>query len=264
MWPRFRNVLREFGATAGLLYLADRALRGLSQGMGLYVYELMCQPIDERPVLPARMSNSIAFRTIERGGIELDLMPARPEIKQARYEAGARCLGVERNGVLVGYVWLSLGDYAEDEVRCIYGLPHGGDAAFDFDLYVFPEHRMGIGFAAIWHAGKQYLHSLGVRGSYSRMARFNLPSRRAHLRMGSRIIGRVLVLRLWALEILLATVWPFCSVTWGPRSHRPRLRLPPLPAASAAPASSRARDLNVASRESAAGTATGSEPRGAP
>lgn len=236
MWGKLTAALREFGIVSGLLYVADRALRALSPRCGLYMYELMCQPIDGKPILPERMGRNIAFRMIGRDDADVARMPARPDIVAARYDSGALCLGVERRGALLGYVWLSFADYDEDEVRCTYGLPGGGAAAFDFDLYLFPEHRMGTGFAAIWHAATEYLHGIGVRGSYSRMTRFNLPSRRSHLRMGSRIVGRALFVQLWQLEMMVATVRPIFSVTWGARSRRPRLRLPGLPASPQAAA----------------------------
>lgn len=58
MWTKFLGALHEFGTAAGLLYLADRALRRLSQRAGLHVYELMCQPINGQPMLPARISRN--------------------------------------------------------------------------------------------------------------------------------------------------------------------------------------------------------------
>ncbi|MCW5632286.1 MAG: hypothetical protein KIT17_03040 [Rubrivivax sp.] len=231
MWEKLGAALREFGAAAGLLYLIDRALRRLSPRTGLVVYELMCQPIDGRPLLPERMARHIEFREIERGHPDVDRMPARPEIKQARFDNGARCLGVQRKGVLLGYLWLSPGNYAEDEVRCVYALPVGGRAVFDFDLYLFPEHRMGTGFVALWHAANRYLHGLGVQASYSRMTRFNVASRRAHLRLGSLIVGRAFFVQLWRLEVMLASLRPYFALSWGARARGPLLRLPPLPAA---------------------------------
>lgn len=224
--------MREFGPLAGSLYLLDRLLRSAHSGCGLFVYELMLQPVNAKPLLSERLARNISFREIAEGDEVVQRMPARPEIKRARFANGARCVGVERKGELLGYIWLSFEDYEEDEVRCTYCLPRDPAtppcAVFDFDLYVFPEHRMGIGFLAIWHAASRYLHEQGVRGSCSRMTRFNLASRRAHLRLGSIVTGRALFVRAGSLELMAATLPPYVAVTWRP-DRRVKLRLPPLP-----------------------------------
>ena len=235
MLKKIDGVVREFGLGAGMLYLLDRALRALPGRCGLYVYEMMVQPTAGKALLPERLARNISFREIEADDPVVQRMPARPEIKDARYARGARCLGVERKGELLGYIWLSFDAYEEDEVRCTYCLPQrqdsGLDSVFDFDLYVFPEHRMGIAFVAIWHAASAYLRGLGVRGSHSRMTRFNLASRRAHLRLGSVVTGRAVFLQLGAVECMASTLHPFVALTWSP-SRRVRLRLPALPMAA--------------------------------
>lgn len=223
------SVLREFGVTVGLLYLLDRALRTLPGGCALHVYEFMVQRVDDGlRLLPERFSRHIVLREMARGDATLDRLPARPEIKAARFAQGAWCVGVERKGELLGCMWLIAGTYAEDEVRCDYRLPaapagQAADCVFDFDLYLFPEHRMGTGFAALWQAAGSHLQARGVQRSYSRMTRFNLASRRAHLRLGSEVVGRAAFLRLGRLEFMLSSLRPFAAVTW---SRRVELRLP--------------------------------------
>lgn len=238
MLAKLAGVLRDFGPVAGTLYLLDRVLRRLHPRCGLHVYELMLQAVDAKPLLPERIARHITFRVVAEDDPAVQRMPARPEIKRARFASGARCLGVERRGELLGYIWLSFGDYHEDEVRCTYCLPRDTsgrpEGAFDFDLYVFPEHRMGLGFVAIWHAACAYLHGQGVRGSYSRMTRFNLASRRAHLRLGSKITGRAWFLSVGALELMAATRPPYAALTWG--TQRVRLRMAAMPGPVALPA----------------------------
>ncbi|MEZ5566595.1 MAG: hypothetical protein R3F24_14295, partial [Gammaproteobacteria bacterium] len=114
--------------------------------------------------------------------------------------------------------------YVEDEARCIYELAEPEIAVFDFDLYVLPEHRMGIAFLGIWHGASKYLHDRGIRYTCSRMTRFNLASRRAHARLGSMRIGRAIFFQAWQVQLLLATISPFVALTWHPRQC-PRLIL---------------------------------------
>jgi hypothetical protein len=221
------GVFRDFGPWAGVLYLVDRALRLLPGGCGLFVYELFVQPIASLPSLPARLARDITWREIAADDEAVHHMPARAQIKQQRFANGARCLGVWRRDEWLGYLWLSFTDYDEDEVRCTYGLPRPAAAeatsAFDFDLHVLPAHRMGIGFLALWHAAGHFLRERGVGWSYSRMTRFNLASRRAHLRLGARVAGRAVFLRLGRAELMLATLHPYLALTFGGRA---RLRLP--------------------------------------
>jgi hypothetical protein len=115
--------------------------------------------------------------------------------------------------------------YREDEVRCTFRLPDPAHSVFDFDLYVLPNHRAGIGFLAVWQGFNIYQRQRGVDMSYSRMTRFNLPSRRAHARLGARCVGRLLVLRIGLLELTLATMHPFVAMTWR-ADKRIEIRLP--------------------------------------
>ena len=219
---RLRGPFREFGFGVGLLYMVDRLLLAVSPRCGLYVYELMAQAVTGKPLLPAGLARNLRFAEISAGHPDIDLMPARVEIKAQRFDQGARCLGVYRQDELIGYVWFCRDRYDEDEVRCRYELAEPATSVFDFDLVVMPKHRMGIGFVAVWDAANRFLTAQGVRHTFSRMTRFNLASRRAHARLGARCVARASVLRLGLIELLVATVAPYVACSWG---GRVRLRL---------------------------------------
>ena len=210
---RLLGPLREFGFGAGLLYMADRVLRAVSPRWGLYVYELLAQPVIGKPLLPAGLARKLRSAEISAGHPDLALMPAFEHIKSARFEQGARCLGVYKLDELIGYVWFCRNRYDEDEVRCRYVLADPGTGIFDFDLVVMPKHRMGIGFVAVWDAANRFLAAQGVSHTFSRMTRFNLSSRRAHARMGARCVGRATFLQLGRLELMLASVPPYVACT---------------------------------------------------
>ena len=224
MFRRVIGPFKEFGLPAGALYVVDRLLRSLSPRLGLYVYELMVQPITGNALLPPNLTKNLQFAEISRGHPDISLMPAREEIKAQRFEQGARCLGVYRKGCLIGYIWFSFGRYEEDEVRCTYELVDAARSVFDFDLYVLQEHRMGIGFMAIWHGANEYLRERGVQYTFSRLTRFNVASRRSHAHLGWRCAGRALFVKAWAVEAMFATVAPYVTLTCSRRVH---LRLAP-------------------------------------
>lgn len=227
MLHKLAGVYREYGFSLGLLYGVDRALQRLSSRMRLYAYHLMVQPIGDKPLIPARFAKHLEIREIKRGDPEVALMPARVEIKEARFAQRAVCLGAYREGRFIGYLWFCRGAYEEDEVRCTYVVTPESEAVFDFDFYIFPEHRMGLAFAALWQRASEYLRARGIRHSFSRLTQFNMSSRRAHDHLGWQALGRAIFLQLGPLELMAATLPPYLHVSL-PRTKRVQLRLAPL------------------------------------
>ena len=224
MLARMLSPFEEFGPSAGAIYCADRVLQRLSPKLRLYFYELLEQPIPEEPLLPPRLAKWLELREIHAGAPELAQMPARPDIKASRFRQEAICLAAFLKDEFVGHIWFCFRAYQEDEVRCTFLLPDEKHSVFDFDLYVFPEHRLGLGFVGIWNAANAFLRSRGVHRSYSRLTRFNLASRQAHRRLGARCIGRMLVLQLGKAEFTLATLPPYVHVSLSD-SDRAQLKL---------------------------------------
>ena len=218
------DLYKQYGLVTGFFYGIDRLLQRLSSRLRLYAYQIMVQPITGQALLPERFARRLEFREIRRGDPGVALMPARTEIKEARFAQNAVCLGAYRDGRLIGYLWFCYGRYDEDEARCTYVVTPKGEAIFDYDLYVLPEHRMGFAFAGIWHGANEYLRKRGIRYSFSRYTRFNLASRRAHERLGGRPVGSAVFLHLGPIQLMAATLWPFLHLAWSP-SRRVTLRL---------------------------------------
>ena len=219
------NPLREFGPWSGILYIIDRGLEAVSPNLRLFVYEIMVQPIRNEPLAPPRWVKSLTFREIDRGDPLLALMPAREEVKEQRYKQRAKCLGAFKEGKLIGYIWFASGAYQEDEVKCTFVLTASAESVFDFDLYLFPEHRMGLGFVGLWNGANEYLRGRGVRYTFSRVSRFNVGSRRAHDRLGWVRVCTTIFLKLWRFELMFATIYPYFHVSLG--SNRVCLKLRP-------------------------------------
>ena len=225
MWHKVISPFKEFGVGAGALYALDRVLRRISPHLGLFVYEMMVQPITDKPMLPANLAKNLKFIEIGRGHPDIELMPARAEIKESRFDQGAICLGAYRKDKLIGYIWFCFHNYEEDEVRCTYVLTDPAHSVFDFDLYVLPEHRMGIGFMAIWHGANAYLRERGIKYTFSRLTRFNLASRRSHARLGWKCAARAVFLKAWQIEVMLTNIFPYIAMTWAdPQRSRLCLR----------------------------------------
>lgn len=226
MLQKLIHLLKELGFFAGLLYTIDRVLAAISPSLRLYFYEIMVQPIPEEPLIPARLTKNLEIREIKRGDPEVDLMPARADIKEARFRQNAICLGAFQKGKFIGYMWFCSYAYEEDEVRCTFLLSPVDEAVFDFDFYLFPEHRMGLGFIGMWSGANKFLNNRGIKYTFSRLTRFNLASRRAHNHLGWKCIGRTLFLQAWRLQIMVATIFPYLHLSFG-KSGRVQLKLCP-------------------------------------
>jgi len=216
---RLLNPFREFGLMAGMLYILDRIFQSISPHLRLLVYELMVQPVSNDKLMPARTRRQIEVREIPRGDPAIASMPAREDIKDARFRQGAVCLGAFRGDVLVGYVWLCFDRYDEDEVKCTYVLSPSGLSSFDFDFYIFPEFRMGRAFGGLWDGVNEILRGKGVRWTFSRITRFNTASRNAHARLGALRVGTAVFLRICRLEVMCATKPGYFHVSVAPGSR---------------------------------------------
>lgn len=242
-WRRLTGPFREFGLATGSIYVLDRVARRVSPRLGIQAYELMAQPVPEKDLLPPGLARKLEICLIPKGHPDIARMPAREDIKQQRFEQGAWCLGVYRADELLGYVWFCSKRYDEDEVRCTYVLDPGSSDVFDFDLYVMPEHRMGIAFSAVWHAAFVHLRARGATTSFSRMTRFNTASRRAHRRLGARCLARAWFICIGPLEIMVSTLLPYVAMTWGGGRVRLRLAMDADGECAARPASSKTGDV---------------------
>lgn len=224
MFDKFLTNFRLFGVVGGLIYTLDRLLSRLSTKSKLYYYELMVQPIHNSPLLPESLSKSLTLKEIYRGDPEILHMPRPSELIDFRFDQGARCLGLYQDKDFIGYMWFSAGSYLEDEVRCHYVLDPALESVFDFDIFLFPEHRMGLGFVGMWNEVNKFLCKANIHYTFSRLTRFNLPSRQAHVHLGWKRLGQALFLQLGSVEFMFATVSPYVSLTFKP-SQRVKLQL---------------------------------------
>ncbi|MEM6640653.1 MAG: hypothetical protein AAF610_12230 [Pseudomonadota bacterium] len=215
---------RQFGLIDGALYLIDQALARVSDRTRLQCYTLTVQPIVDTPLAPRRFLRAWTYRELHAGAQEFEHLPVPTEVISDRFEQGARCLAAFRDNELTGFMWFVAHCYHEDEVRCDYFVHPPAAAVFDFDFYILPEHRQGLGFVALWDGANRFLYELGIRQSFSRITKFNSASRKAHEHLGMRDLGSAAFLKLWRFECMVATVAPYISVSWT-RERRVRLDL---------------------------------------
>ena len=207
---KLRGLVRELGVREASLYLGNRALRLI--GGSIYSYELVAQPVVPGRALAARRGKDISIRRINYGDPDLSRMPLTPDVIAYRAKQGALCLGAFKRDQLIGCAWLTLGPYREDEVDCVF-IPERG--AWDFGVYLLPEHRMGVAFAKLWDGANDFLHQRGICWTMSRIATLNRRSLTSHSGLGARSIGRALFIRLGCAQLAMSSIKPHFRFSLG-------------------------------------------------
>jgi len=202
----------------------NRLLGLLSPAWGIHPYAFVVQKIPDRPLLPPALAKNGHAERLLPGSDWLDHTGIAAHTLLERFSRGDGGVVAIRKNQLVGHAWWAVRPYPEPEARCTFEWGDGSDAVFDFDVYVRPEQRMGIGFMAVWDALAEELRSQGVQYTYSRISRFNLASQRAHARLGATAIGQAIFLCAGPLTIALTAQAPFLRMALG-SGCRLRLRL---------------------------------------
>jgi len=199
---RMRKTLLELGTANGLLYLLGRALQRMTGGRAFIVrYHFVAQPVPSAPTQHTRPSVSARVRQIMANDAIVEAFPRPAAVIKQRFQNGNICFVAENNGRFAGFLWLARDAYEEDEIRCRYELSQAATCAWDFDVYVAPEYRIGRTFARLWDAANEHLSQAGVHWSLSRISAFNRASISAHRRLGIRKLCSATFLTLGPLQI---------------------------------------------------------------
>lgn len=213
MFRKATKAVIELGWTPASIYALNRTMERLGLGTRVYYYYLLAQPVPESTILPPGLGRTITVREILEGDPALARMPVPDRVLHRRFAQPSVCLGAFKESELVAYLWLCFGAYDEDEVRCKFVPQPKGRAVWDFDVYVFPRHRIGLGFACLWDEANARLRAKGVATSFSRVSAFNPISRRSHQRMHARIVGTAIYLVAKPMQLMLSNRRPFVHLS---------------------------------------------------
>lgn len=220
---RLRSAVQRFGLLRAALYAVTRLLDRVGRGrLRLVIYRLVAQPVPDRPLIgrPGR----VEVREIPPERIDAGQFPRPEEVIRWRCRQGYKCLGAFRDDRMIGFIWLALQGYDEDEVRCRFDPQPEDRCAWDFDIFVRPEHRIGTCFARLWQAANEYLRERGYRWTMSRISYFNVESLAAHRRLQAAELGTVAFLVAGPVQFTIATCRPWLHVAFS-RGQRPRITL---------------------------------------
>lgn len=211
MLKAFTAAVAEYGWWDAIAYASGRVIARLSKGrLRLIKYYFVAQPVPRAPLLPPGRGAKIEIREIAATDPVLAQMPRPAVVIRARFEQGAFCLGAFLDGSLIGFIWLLLGAYREDEVRaCFEPLPLR-KAAWDFDVYVDFQKRMSFALPRLWDSANERLRQNGIDWSISRISAFNRASLSTHARLGAKVLGGAIFLRGRHWQAMVGNVAPYC------------------------------------------------------
>lgn len=199
---RIRKTLGELGTANGLLYLLGQMLQRATNGRAFIVrYHFVAQPVPHMPGTHARPSARSPVRQVHLTDPIVAAFPRPASVIAQRFASGAACFVAENEGRFAGYLWIARDAYEEDEIRCRYELSPTESCAWDFDVFVAPEYRIGRTFARLWDAANAHLSQAGIQWSLSRISAFNRTSIAAHQRLGIIKLCSATFLTLGPLQI---------------------------------------------------------------
>ena len=205
--------VEEFGLAQACVYVMDRGLNRL--GGSVRLYRIVAQPVPAQPLLTHARGQTIAVRRVSSDDPSLKHMPLDRRVIDYRVGQDAVCLGAFKGAQMIGCLWFCLGPYREDEVRCRFIPIPLGKASWDFDVYLLPEHRVGIGFARLWDEANRLLRERGIAWSMSRISALNRRSLAAHARLGARVLGTTFFLRIGRMQLAFASLHPKVHLSFG-------------------------------------------------
>lgn len=220
---KLKRTLQELGTVNSALYLAGRLLQRISGERARIIrYQFFAQPVPQAP--PPPTSGKCQVRIVTADDPIVQAFPRPAHVIARRFADGATCFVAQMGERFAGFLWLARNAYEEDEVRCRFELVPASLCAWDFDVYVEPDFRIGRSFSRLWGAANTHLAAQGVRWSLSRISAFNPASLAAHRRLGIRSLSTATFIVLGPVQISLLPRAPFIHI--GHRSsHRPVLSL---------------------------------------
>lgn len=215
MFARLSRAFEELGFVDTVLYATERILARTASAR-LFRYVFVAQPVPDGPLLPPRRGRSINVRAVDPRESALLALDLTRDVLDSRANQGAVCFAAYEDGAIIGCLWLTLGAYDEDEVRCRFTPMPDGTTCWDFGIYVLPEKRTGFAFAKLWDTANGFLREHGVAWSLSRISPFNSASMASHRRLGIVRLGGAVFVRVGGIQAMFSGLRPYLHLSAGP------------------------------------------------
>jgi hypothetical protein len=222
---RLLQTARQIGWVDAFWYALSVLLPAVSgRRWTLFKYRITAQPVASDSLCRGR-GKAIEVRPVPDADRQADLFGRPAAVLAGRYAQQAQCLGAYKQDKLCGYLWFTLGPYQEDEVRARF-VPASRDAAWDFDVQVFPEYQFGLSFPRLWDEANTVMRAHGVQWSCSRISSFNAASRAAHERLGAIKLGTAVFICCGSWQWTLSSMAPYLHLSRS-RASYPSFTLAP-------------------------------------
>jgi hypothetical protein len=213
-----KSVVAGLGWFTGAMSAVATALRRFCPFFSIAKYYVVAQPVAGARLLPEKRGKSILVLQIDHDHPLIAQLP-RPRDEIIRRFAGkARCFLATREDRIIGHLWITQSPYREPVHRCEFVVQPHGRTAWDFDMWIAPEERLGLAFARLWDQCNSYLREQGVTWTCSRVSAFNSASLKAHERLGMRVMHSLFYLGAGPVDLLIADVAPFVALSFSPRT----------------------------------------------
>lgn len=229
--PQLKQIIqshKELGMIHFIYFCLHRIILFFSKGNArIERYIMASQPISKKPRLPPHRGKNIHVVELFRGDPLLSELPRSEAVINKRFQQGSHCLAATKEGHVVAFLWLIFEGYNEDMARVRYQLPNN-EYVWDYDVYVYPEHRLGLTFAKLWDGADDWLRKKNVNYSFSRISAFNPSSRFSHGSLGAKEIGITNIMIFGSWELMWSNLPPKLAL-YG-KNRRPTIQLPASPA----------------------------------
>lgn len=213
-----RETILELGWLNGGLCLIERALSRCGTTVSIGKYYLVAQPVAAGRLVPERRGQAFSILTLEGDHPLLHDLNRPPDEIARRLAGGAVCFLALREGRVIGHLWVTRSPYLEPHHRTCFVPYPANSVAWDFDMVIVPEERLGIAFARLWDHANEFLRASGAAWTCSRVSAFNSASLRAHTRLGMRVLHSIYYFGVGSVQVMVGDARPFLSISLARRS----------------------------------------------
>lgn len=209
MLDKIRSLVADIGVMPAAVYSINRLFGMLTKGgMKIELCYFITQPVLNERLIPERLRGTFDVRPVRARDLKGLEIPLTIDLLENRNKKGIVCLGIYEQDSLIGYHCFSFGTHDDELYRVRFDVGPKGEAVWDFDIFILPEFRGGLGFAILWDGVFEYLRDRKINWLTSYIAATNTASLRSHNRMGSFALGKVIFIQAWMLQIVFSTRFP--------------------------------------------------------
>ena len=215
--PRSGPAVDGSGWLTTALYGASVVLQRVCPFFSIGKYYVVAQPVRTQRLLPEKRGKDIFVQQIDRDHPLISRLPRPRDEIVRRFAGGAQCFLATRNGQTIGHLWVTRSAYREPVHRSEFVMRPGDGTAWDFDMWVSEDERLGFAFSRLWDQCNAYLREQGVAWTFSRVSAFNATSLKAHQRLGMTVMHSLFYVTAGSVELLIANVAPFMALSFSSR-----------------------------------------------